>query len=501
MFIDESGKDRDSDRYLKCGIGRNNSKVLAIMPYITNDNKIDEEYSIIVTDSYGPYINVSNTNQVEIIDLFYAKIGVMSFFPVRDFDFDTVYSSYGEYASMRKELDTNLQYDTGEKYTIPYGRFFHQDGKEIDTEYDYFFENLIPELTTVNKSVPFINKWGYIDEEKDSCENPYRLNTSKIFEACNFSANTFMQKGDIMEYTHSMPYYINNRYDSNGDSKNEYQYIVVDEQMWSASAASNRVAAWEEYFSKRTRDGMDPFYKLFGDTSTSYFKNKRYNKKYSRFLTGNNVNRSTTLFRGVKFEITELENGKEVHTGKYNDYKFSFIYIPFADTNEDNIKNDKHTVHFIKNDEFKFIVGFVFFNVSTFGSDQNQITDIRNCNFNKTFVYAATMGYDNLAYQSAISHGGGANEEGIDSMVIDVEFEGFLFYDDGSNSGGDDEPGGDSQGEVGEIVSMNITVPEDEENDSGIVLSTEITVPEDEENDSGIVLSTEITVPEDENSN
>ena len=197
-------------------------------------------------------------------------------------------------------------------------------------------------------------------------------------------------------------------------------------------------------------------------------------------MTGNNVNRSTTLFRGVKFEITELENGKEVHTGKYNDYKFSFIYIPFADTNEDNIKNDKHTVHFIKNDEFKFIVGFVFFNVSTFGSDQNQITDIRNCNFNKTFVYAATMGYDNLAYQSAISHGGGANEEGIDSMVIDVEFEGFLFYDDGSNSGGDDEPGGDSQGEVGEIVSMNITVPEDEENDSGIVLSTEITVPEDE---------------------
>ena len=443
MFIDESGGDRDSDRYLKCGIGRNNSKVLAIMPYITDDNKVDEEYSIIVTDAYGPYVNVSNTNQVEIIDLFYAKLGVMSFFPVRDFDFDTVYSAYGEYAAMRKELDSNLQYDTGEKYTIPYGRFFHQDGKEIDTEYDYFFENLIPELTTVNKSVPFINKWGYIDEEKDSCENPYRLNTSKIFEACNFSANTYMQKGDIMEYTHSMPYYVNNGYSGNGDINNEYQYIIVDEQMWSASAANNRVSAWEEYFSKETSDGKDPFDKLFGDASASYFKNKRYNKKYSRFLTGNDVNRATTLFRGVKFEITELENGKEVHTGKYNDYRFSFIYIPFADTNESNIKNDKHTVHFIKNDKFKFIVGFVFFNVSAFGSGSNQITNLNNCDFNKTFVYAATMGYDNLAYQSGTSHGGGVNGEGsIGTMVIDIDIEGLLFYED-EEQGGSDEPGGD----------------------------------------------------------
>ena len=450
MFIDDSGGDRDSDRYLKCGVGRNNSRVTAILPYINEYDKIDDDYKLIVTDNYGKYVNVSNTNQVEIIDLFYAKIGVLSFFPVKDFDFDTVSSAYGEYSVMRSELDTNLQYtETNINYTIPYGRFFHQDGKEIDTEYDYFFENLIPELSTVNKVVPFINKWGYIDEEKDSCENPYRLNTSKIFDACNFSANTFMQKGDIMEYTHSMPYYINNGYTDNNDSKNEYQYIIVDEQLWSASAANNRLALWADYFSKKTSDGKDPFDKLFSDTSSTYFKNKRYNKKYSRFLKGNDVNRSTTLFRGVKFEITELENGKEVHTGKYNDYKFSFIYIPFADANQENIDNDKHTVHFIKNDEFKFIVGFVFFNVSAFGSGSNQITSLQNCDFNKTFVYAATMGYDNLAYVSSISHGGGVNGEGSTGELIDdSDYDPNDYNQGGGNSGGGSHNSGGNSGTV-----------------------------------------------------
>ena len=253
-----------------------------------------------------------------------------------------------------------------------------------------------------------------------------------------------MQRGDIMEYTHSMPYYINNGYSDNNDSKNEYQYIIVDSSLWNTS-----LSAWEDYFSKKTSDGKNPFDKLFGDASSGYFKNKRFNKKYSRFLTGDSVNRSSTLFRGVKFEITELENGKEVHTGKYNDYKFAFIYVPFVETDVEKIKKDPHTVHFIKNDEFKFIVGLVFFNVATFhAGEDSQISSLSNFDFNKTFVYAATMGYDNLAYAASVSHGGGENEEGVDSTVIDVEFEGFLFYDDGSNSDDDDEPSGDTPGGV-----------------------------------------------------
>lgn len=400
LFFDNTETDRDPSRYFRCGIGRTNAKIKTVIPYIVDEKYIDDTYSILVTDDYGPYVNISKTNQVEIIDRYYAKFGVLSFFPVKDFDFDTVYSAYGEYTVMRKELDminTELAITETEdsdsdsdidvnKY-IPYGRFFYYNGNLIGTEYEYYFENIIPELSTVNKTVPFVNKWGYMDDAKDSCENPYRLNMSKIFETSNFSANTYAQRGDIMEYTHSMPYYVCNykprTYNEiKNDYKNEYQYIQVDEDLWN-NEYSGALSKWEDYFSRKKSDELgDPFEEMFGDTSRSQYNSKRFNKKYSRFLLGDSVVRASTLFRGVKFAVTELQNGKEVHTGRYNDYKFSFIYVPVRD-----IPKNENKVHFIKNDDYKFIVGIVFFDIK---SDP----DVRE--FNKAFVYAGSMGFLDL---------------------------------------------------------------------------------------------------------
>ena len=246
---------------------------------------------------------------------------------------------------------------------MTYGRFFYHNDVKIDNEYSYYVENVIPELTTINKTVPFIAKWGYMDGGKDSCENPYRLNTSKIFEACNFSANTFMQNGDIMEYTHSMPYYINPESMAT-DDYNEYQYI----EKGSNSVWGGTYEELVDFFTDKNEDNFD---KVFGDVSlVSKYKSKRSNRKYSRFLLGNDINKSTTLFRGVKFEITELDNGKEVKTGKYNDYRFSVIYFPvYAETDM--------PVRFIKNDTFKFIVGIILFPKENDGFNV----------FNKAYVY------------------------------------------------------------------------------------------------------------------
>jgi hypothetical protein len=146
------------------------------------------------------------------------------------------------------------------------------------------------------------------------------------------------------------------------------------------------IEVWEKYFTDTTVNNFD---KMFGDTSTTRYGSKRFNKKYSRFLLGNDVNKSSTLFRGVKFEITELENDKEVKTGKYNDYKFSFVYVPVP-----NIELDKFTVHFIKNDTFKFIVGFVFFNMMT-DNPSRQLT--------KGYVYAASMGFLDISDERNVS--------------------------------------------------------------------------------------------------
>ena len=391
-------------RYVKCGTGRINAQIISpVLPLINDDNKIDDTYSIIITDSQGPYVGVSKTNQIEILDKFYPRVGILSFFPVKDFDFDTVSSAYGNYAMLEDELKTlqDKMYDddSDPDYVgqirmnrkimdiVPYKRFY-DEGKDIDTEYDYYCENILPEQATVSKSVPYITKWGYMDEAKDSCENPYRLNVSKIFEACNFSANTFMQNGDISEYTHSMPYYLVDYKGSNGH--NEYQYIPLTKNGW-----TNNYESLLAYFSRKKSDGLgDPFEEMFGNLSETQFTNKRFNKKYSRFLLGDGVVKSSTLFRGVKFELTEIEKDKEVNTGKYNGYKFSFIYVPVvnsddgsSDFDEDELKN--HTVHFIKNDDYKFIVGIVFVGITP---DSTQTGD-SIANFNKSYVYAGAIGY------------------------------------------------------------------------------------------------------------
>ena len=106
MFFDDTDKDQDSTRYLKCGDGtKDNAEILSVIPYINENNQIDDTYSLLITDKYGQYVNISKTEQMEIVDKYYARIGMLSFFPVRDFDFDTVSSVYGDYTQMQKELD------------------------------------------------------------------------------------------------------------------------------------------------------------------------------------------------------------------------------------------------------------------------------------------------------------------------------------------------------------------------------------------------------------
>lgn len=394
MFFDDTDKDQDSTRYLKCGDGtKNNAEILSVIPYINENNQIDDTYSLLITDKYGQYVNISKTEQMEIVDKYYARIGMLSFFPVRDFDFDTVSSVYGDYTQMQKELDvmntflikrngdSDIEDSDIEVYEMMrYRKFVDDNDNKLDTEYEYYLENIIPELSTENKTVPHIVKWGYADEAKDSCEKPYRLNMSKIFDTSNFSANTYMQTGDIIEYTHSMPYYVAGVKDENEKvDNNEYQYITVDESLWNKDY-DNLVSNWINYFTDIEENHFD---EMFGDVPG----NKRYNKKYSRFLFGNSVNRSSTLFRGVKFEIIEMNGNKETHTGKYNGYKFSFLYIPVSEIKEENV------IYFVKNDKYKFVIGLVFFNVKE---------SLDEIDFNKAYVYAGAMGFLNITDNQTI---------------------------------------------------------------------------------------------------
>ena len=395
-------------RYLKTNNG-NGRKIIANMIYINAEDEIIPEYRIILVDNnnipknQGYDISISSTYQVEIMDIFKPNHGVFSWFPVKDFDFDINYSTYGlneafvnECNKLSKkinyteetQIDIDLNYKNTQKNIsneikeLAKSPFVDSNGDSIEKEYDYYFEQFHPDLCLMSKTVPYISKWGYYDEQKDSCENPYRLNVSKIFGISNLSANTYLISCDEKEYTHSMPYYMTM---NTPDYYKDYQYIETDEEYKNhydngnseLDTISDCINHWIELFKRTDEDMFSYFFsgKKYG---------KRFDKKYSRLMNGDKFHNSSTLFRGVKFEVVRQYNGIEKRSSEYNGYKFSFIYIPIVINNI--TFNSK--VHFVKNDTFKFIVGIVFVN-TLLGVYEHNIFNGSVDYFNKAFLYSA----------------------------------------------------------------------------------------------------------------
>ena len=412
----------DINRYLKTNNGDGRG-IYANMIYINSEGKIDTTYRIIIVDDVpngkkgdkGYDISVSSTNQVEILDKFRPNYGVFSWFPVKDFDFDINYSTYGQYGAFYDEcnkLSKKISYNKSNKLStdkksnfisthdkirdIAKSPFFDDYGNSLETEYNYYFEQIHPNLCLISKTSPYVLKWGYYDEQKDSCENPYRLNVNKIFGVSNLSANVFLNNCDEDNYTHNMPYYMT--FDT-PDYYKEYQYIPSDDIYRNNNIIGNDndnigdsdiniinnedvlyndcVEYWINMFMSTEVDNFSKFFsgKKYG---------KRFDRKYSRFSFGDRFHNPTTLFRGVKFEAVRQYNGVEKISSEYNNYKFSFIYIPIINSNI----YFNNTIYFVKNDTFKFIVGIVFVNtmLGTFG---NNVFNGDINYFNKCFLYAA----------------------------------------------------------------------------------------------------------------
>ena len=425
------------DRYLKTNNG-SGRRICANMVYINAEGNIDPEYRLVIVDDVpvgkegdkGYDISVSSTYQVEIMDKFKPNHGVLSWFPVKDFDFDINYSTYGQYAAfvdecntLRKKIvisdeefnmdsdgdsdindvyedsdgDSDIDINVNRIKELAKSPFFDDFGNSLDTEYDYYFEQIHPDLCLMSKTAPYISKWGYYDDQKDSCENPYRLNANKVFGVSNLSANTYLRNCDEGEYTHSMPYYMTM---DTPDYYTNYQYIASDE-LYSVHYDMNKLIHYENDDGNSDDDSklFDSFYncvdywiEVFKNTDEDMFSyffsgkkyGKRFDKKYSRFLCGDKFHNPSTLFRGVKFEVVRQYNGIEKISSEYNDYKFSFIYIPVMI----GTMFFSSTVYFVKNDTFKFIVGIIFVNTMLGIYDHNIFSGSVDY-FNKGFLYAA----------------------------------------------------------------------------------------------------------------
>ena len=481
IYIEESPFFTD-ERYLKTknGDGR---KIFANIIYINAEGKLDSNYRLVIVDdapedkvgNAGWDISVSSTYQVEILDAFKPNHGILSWFPIKDFDFDINYTSYGQYTAFRDEckiLSKKITYekdyhikdtyaDSDSRSTLEdttYGikelaksPFFDDFGNSLDNEYDYYLEQMHPSLCLMSKTAPYISKWGYYDEQKDSCENPYRLNVSKVFGVSNLSANTYLNNCSENEYTHSMPYYMTL---NTPNYLKDYQYIL------SAEEYNNHYISNESDENTKSEDGdsgfktftdcvdywINTFKRTDVDKFSEFFSGKKYGKrfdrKYSRLMGGDKFHNPTTLFRGVKFEAVRQFNGVEKRSSEYNNYKFTFVYIPVM--LDSLIFNS--TVHFVKNDTFKFIVGIIFVN-TMLGKYQHNIFGGSVDYFNKGFLYASCQdiirpennkdyGYNlTLKYVSKSEYGyekGNHEVEGVENKVwkdnYDISKEKNIFH-------------------------------------------------------------------------
>ena len=413
------------DRYLKTNNG-DGRRICANMIYINLEGKVDPEYRLVIVDDIssdkngdaGYDVSVSSTYQVEIMDSFKPNHGVLSWFPIKDFDFDINYSSYGDYTAfanecnmlskkitykmnawenngMLNEYDNSVKSDIKKLAKSP---FFDDYENNLESEYDYYLEQFHPDLCLMSKTTPYISKWGYYDEQKDSYENPYRLNVNKVFGVSNLSANMYLKKCNLNECTHSMPYYMTL---CPMDYLKNYQYIDSDEKYKThhiTKTDSQDISNYDildgeySYSFDTVADCVEYWINVFKDTGVDKFSEffsgkkygKRFDRKYSRLLGGDKFHNPSTLFRGVKFEVIRQYNGENKRTSEYNDYKFSFVYIPVM---IDSMFFDDN-VYFVKNDTFKFIVGMIFVN-TMIGKYNHNIFNGDIEYFNKAFLYAS----------------------------------------------------------------------------------------------------------------
>lgn len=379
------------------------------------------EYSIYLEepqyDSLGSIVNFLNTDKYvvyqlsdKLADVEYTSsmnlalyktkknyLGYMSFYPIKDFDFDFLDRTYSRDADSNSDklyqwyigslftpnyfptFPYNMLGPTSQSYVQALGgptsafvinkKFqklsgiandFLDENPEVTNEYDRLKETVIPEIALSSRVVPFINKWVYDNECTDVRENPYRLNTDQSFGYSNFSPSFDEFSRNTKFFTHEW-YYLQKYppYMSFNEKVNSYSYfdndITIDD--YPAFGVTGSTAL---YFGLTGGTGASAnLLSVAEDYFTSYFTRETVEGvsiprdfKYTLFGYGTDTNFSETLFRGAKVIVKDrsefspinynVESLRYLANPKYNGYKFSAV-LTYGDagTKITCIKNDK----------------------------------------------------------------------------------------------------------------------------------------------------------------
>ena len=341
-------------------------------------------------------IKTNRNDQVALYSDYKPSFGRFSIFPVRDFDFDfysTIYSNLGELDYEKLEYNQNepgiepplyvgisSNPDIREFYTN--GDFVEligllrntteedDDGtdKILDCEYNRLEENYLRQQAVASRVIPYINKWGYIEDGKNVRNLPYKLNLSEAFGRNNFAPSKWTLGQNPEGFTHEWYYLC------------EFpSYFTQDaiESSWSYIDTAPVDTIEENIF---TGDVYTPgtFQRIDKNFFDEYFIADKFTTggitlidrqlRYGRFRGGDDENFAETFLRGVRVIVKPKALGSQkanfnskklsyVRDGRFNDYTFSVMLIP------NNPKKPETQIKFVKNEKWKTVVMMVFLTI------------------------------------------------------------------------------------------------------------------------------------------
>jgi hypothetical protein len=329
----------------------------------SNELEIISDWSFIFsTNTYSYYVNKLDSKWKKTVD-FRPVIGEkphkfniwrLNFTDIKDFDtriVDTEYSKFEyDYFDKIANTDETKMYFTnldGNTYPPEFDTFNYKDQKDVhipvSSEYIatgelFKIENNF--LTPLWRKNPIYCRWVY-DNSISANDQPYLLNNSSVFEKYNRTTNIHEKYVSRIDRNLDYFYTIN-------PSNNEYSHHTLhvqddyntsfnfdfDFDIYKGIYGTHNNGTWKD---------LDYFTWFF--KRRSHFNNGdiiKNSKKYSYFNRGDRNLPNNTLFRGIKFMISDIENVKlrdddqidvinTKNLNNYEDYKFSILM-----TSEDN---------------------------------------------------------------------------------------------------------------------------------------------------------------------
>tara|TARA_Y100000389_G_scaffold134851_1_gene132340 strand:+ start:1812 stop:6479 length:4668 start_codon:yes stop_codon:yes gene_type:complete len=418
------------------------SKIVSIDAYL--DEPVYENGRIVDFTNFDSYKTINCTGDVwvspgaysELYEIETNKVGLMSMYPIKQFDYDQFRSEYGKDGDgYIEKLDkqywqkggtstntsgnpiypdaNNIQFsiknfrDTGFKRLTGKIDEVTGDIPTITNEYDRLSENGLPELSIKGRIIPYINKWVYDDDGKDVRENNYRMTSNSAFSYDNFSPSSKNVLPDFRFFTHEW-YYL---------QKYPY-YLTTKEKIESFSYFENAIEKGSYAIGATNNLGVkditeDKFLEYFTEYKVGnyYFPAKR---KYSIISGGNEDSFGETFFRGTKIKFkrrvesdtplnSNIENIGVFKSDEFNGYKFSAILT----NNTDNALN----YSIIENKKYKTITMIIEAQLQDYylNYDNSGATGATALHLDRSSLYVledkfdSTGNYDDVELSGSIS--------------------------------------------------------------------------------------------------